>query len=79
MYMVCLLILNYQWILVNIKLNAFLPVKENLLELSNSNTIKQYYMVEYLGSFLDAKNPWQLNLSRKSIQSHCSSIIKVSF
>ena len=36
-------------------------------------------MVEYIGSFLDTKNPLQLNLSKKSIQSHCFSINKVSF
>ena len=62
-YEICLLIINYQFILV--KINAFFSVKDkNLSEVNktyDNNRIKQYPVVEYLGCCLDA------NLSGESM------------
>ena len=54
MHAIGLLIISYQFMLVKMKLNVFFSVGEkNLPELNityDSNRIKQYHVVEYLGA-----------------------------
>ena len=58
-----LFIISYQFVWVKIKRNAFLPVGTNTCRslTYNKNRIKQFYIVEHLGCYLDA------NLSGESI------------
>ena len=58
-----LFIISYQFVSVKIKRNAFLPVGTNTRRslTYNKNRIKQFYIVEHLGCYLDA------NLSGESI------------
>ena len=53
-----LLIISCQFILVKMRLNAFISVrKKNLPELNmtyNNNKIKQFHLIEYFGCYLDA-------------------------